>query len=713
MIAVAVPAARAKELARGHDEVLVGADNGPATVLTGPRAALAATAEAILAAEPDTRIDWLPFDTAFHSPAVMATGERFAEVVACLSLQRPKLPVISTVSGAPVGAEMTEPGYWGRQIWQSVRFADATACLPSHGVKVAIELGPTAVLAKLGRAGVVPDIAWLSSLRADCPGRVTMLEALAGAWTRGIGFDPVAANGGGQPISMPTYPWQRQRFWADEAVAASGRAALVPASDTRVRDVGAFYSGIVDIFAELNAHALAHPDEDLFLTLAPFPEIVPGFSWIQTNRFPDRHPDHVRLFLASQRELRALLFRHVDFAECRQVLDLGCGHGADLVALARRHRHLRVVGQTIAAGQAEVAREKVQSLGLEDRIDVRVCDSTTATSNERFDLALGFEVIHHVPDKQRLFATLAGRLADGALLVAADFIAEEGVTIDDTATLSSFLSRSGWSETLAASGFEVVDAHRCKPAGARISSTIPTSRPTSKPCAARYARLRPTRRRPGGVRLRPAGRLLREGLATYVLLTARYNPDAAGTELQALNHRALGQLIPYDVAAPTRWLYEVAWRHAPSPAMAEPAGSRLLLLAGGGLSCGVGLCLAGSGFGEVVAEGGLTGCLERGGWRELVDLRALDAGAAGESPAVAALRLAAAGRRLAQALGGRLPVRLVTRGAVATAADEPLPAPAQAALWGLAAAAACRSRTACGAGWTSILRPTRPGWCRH
>lgn len=117
-------------------------------------------------------------------------------------------------------------------------------------------------------------------------------------------------------------------------------------------------------------------------------------------------------------------------------------------------------------------------------------------------------------------------------------------------------------------------------------------------------------------------------------------------------------------------------------------GRDLFLTGQGGVSSSLAARLVAAGLGVEVGEAGLAGRLREVGWRGLVDLRALDPGPVGENPGKAAERLTAGAVALAQALGGQLPVRLVTGGAVASAEDEPVPAPAQAALWGLAAAAA-------------------------
>jgi acyl carrier protein len=128
-------------------------------------------------------------------------------------------------------------------------------------------------------------------------------------------------------------------------------------------------------------------------------------------------------------------------------------------------------------------------------------------------------------------------------------------------------------------------------------------------------------------------------------------------------------------------------------------GDHLLLSWPGGVSGGLAARLVGAGLGAAVDEAGLEARLAQGGWRGLVDLRALDPGPAGESPAGAAERLTDTAVRLAQVLAGRLPVRLVTCGAVAAGPGEPVLAPAPAALWGLAAAAALEEPAS---GWRRI-----------
>jgi myxalamid-type polyketide synthase MxaE and MxaD len=349
---------------------------------------------------------------------------------------------------------------------------------------------------------------------------------------------------------------------------AYARAAALPAArqrqlaahlrqQARAHTVDDFYSRLATLFSGLTRQAETRPDDDIFLTYAPFPAVVPDFSWIMTMRFPEERREHFELCLRAQRDMRALLFRHVDFMTARRALDLGCGYGSDLIALARRHPGMELVGQTISSAQAAIGQARIRSGALSERIDIRCCDSATTRSGKPFDLVFGFEVIHHIADKASLFATIGSQLAPGGHLVAADFIAGDDLPIDDDKTRSGFLGRSAWAEHLARNGIEVVDAiDVSEPVAnfledpnldAHLDALGAAGEKVDEDIRAAFR---------GFVRL---GELLRRGLATYMLLSARKVDTADVGALRARNEARLSTLISYDEMTPARWLYERQW----------------------------------------------------------------------------------------------------------------------------------------------------------
>ncbi|GAB3524589.1 type I polyketide synthase [Phytohabitans suffuscus] len=203
----------------------VAAVNGPeSVVLSGDVAAV----EAFLAGEPRARR--VNVDYASHSPQVEAVEDDILAALAGISPRSGQVPFYSTVDGAVVDTAVLDAGYWYRNLRQTVRFADAVAGLPGH---VFVEVSAHPVLG-LG----------LGTLRRDEGGVERVLASLAQAWTRGVAVDWAPAYAGRRPrrIELPTYPFQRQRYWLeaptparDAAPAAEGperyRSGWMPAAD--------------------------------------------------------------------------------------------------------------------------------------------------------------------------------------------------------------------------------------------------------------------------------------------------------------------------------------------------------------------------------------------------------------------------------------------------------------------------------------------------
>ncbi|MFI1227529.1 MULTISPECIES: SDR family NAD(P)-dependent oxidoreductase [unclassified Streptomyces] len=170
---------------------------------------------------------------AFHSPHMDAMLDDFRTVAQSLSYRAPSVPLVSNVTGAIADPEqICSPEYWVHHVRRPVRFLDGIRALEAEGVSVFLELGPDAVLSALGPdcltaegdAGAPPLFA--PGLRgSEAPEPRALLDALAQVHTRGAEVDWSALLGSG-PVAhgLPTYAFQRERFWLD-APAASGDAA--------------------------------------------------------------------------------------------------------------------------------------------------------------------------------------------------------------------------------------------------------------------------------------------------------------------------------------------------------------------------------------------------------------------------------------------------------------------------------------------------------
>ncbi|SMF97501.1 natural product biosynthesis luciferase-like monooxygenase domain-containing protein [Methylomagnum ishizawai] len=280
--------------------------------------------------------------------------------------------------------------------------------------------------------------------------------------------------------------------------------------------------------------------EETYLTLAPFPEPVPGFSWTRTMQNPAAHPDHARLLLDKQREMRAVAFAPVDFAQARRMLDIGCGLGTDLIVLAETHPQLEGVGYTLSPAQAGAAGQRIAAWGLERRLTVRQGDSARDAFPGRFDLIFGFEVAHHIRDKDGLFANIAGALAPDGVLVLADTVAGTVAPVDLAAVGSYTLPRGDYARLFARHGLEIVD---CVDLSQEIANFLVD--PQLEAMLAAEADTARQLGRDHGFPLAEAvqrswdafGAALREGLMLYVLIHAR--PALPGGPTLAANLRMM------------------------------------------------------------------------------------------------------------------------------------------------------------------------------
>ncbi len=180
--------------------VSIAAVNGPeSVVISGDEAAVLE----IAARFPKTKR--LKVSHAFHSPLMDPMLEEFRAVAETLTYHPAEIPVVSNVSGALASAFTAE--YWVRHVREAVRFADGVSTLEAAGAGVFLELGPDGVL-----SAMVPGAAF-PALRRDRDEERTLLAALAGVWVRGGAVDWAAYLPAGPRTDLPTYPFQRERFW--------------------------------------------------------------------------------------------------------------------------------------------------------------------------------------------------------------------------------------------------------------------------------------------------------------------------------------------------------------------------------------------------------------------------------------------------------------------------------------------------------------------
>ncbi|CAM4047566.1 type I polyketide synthase [Nocardia ninae] len=165
---------------------------------------------------------------AFHSPHMDEVLAEFKAVAATVKFSAPEIPIVSNVTGALATEEqLRSPDYWARHIREAVRFLDGVRTLENEGVTDYLELGPDGVLTALVADCVERDFgALLNMLRANRSETDTVATAVAGLHTRGIALDWSAILPGAAHVELPTYPFQRKRFWLGRQARPSDAAGL-------------------------------------------------------------------------------------------------------------------------------------------------------------------------------------------------------------------------------------------------------------------------------------------------------------------------------------------------------------------------------------------------------------------------------------------------------------------------------------------------------
>ncbi|MBX7475409.1 polyketide synthase dehydratase domain-containing protein, partial [Streptomyces sp. MAG02] len=196
------------------ERVSIAAVNGPAAVVVSGVEAEGASIQAHFEGV-GRRVTRLRVSHAFHSPLMDPMLDGFRAVVADLSYGEPVIPIVSTLTGLPVGeGEMADPDYWVRHVREPVRFADAVKTLAGQGVTTYLEIGPDAVLTAMGQR-CVEGAVFVPVLRRGRPEGVEAVSALSAVAVRGGTVDWAAfyAGTGARRVDLPTYAFQRQRYW--------------------------------------------------------------------------------------------------------------------------------------------------------------------------------------------------------------------------------------------------------------------------------------------------------------------------------------------------------------------------------------------------------------------------------------------------------------------------------------------------------------------
>ncbi|WP_438004842.1 SDR family NAD(P)-dependent oxidoreductase [Sorangium sp. So ce321] len=174
-------------------------------------------------------------DVASHSPQVDPLLGELRAALDGLAPGAGRVPMRSTVSGEICRGEELGPDYWARNLRDPVLFSSAVQRLADDGHALFIEMSPHPVLTPAIEEGLharAPGGAALPSMRRERDEKRCLLEALGALYAHGYPVDwKRRYPSGGRCISLPAYPFQRERYWIDEGPRAPSLQGHLAAPD--------------------------------------------------------------------------------------------------------------------------------------------------------------------------------------------------------------------------------------------------------------------------------------------------------------------------------------------------------------------------------------------------------------------------------------------------------------------------------------------------
>ncbi len=153
----------------------------------------------------------------FHSALMEPMLDEFRQVAESITFQLPTLPIISMLTGDLASDEIATADYWVSHVRQPVKCLDAVKTLGTREERIFLEIGAKPILLGMARSCLpnVEDIQWLPSLRPNQAEQAGLLTSLAALYTQGatINWAEIFPHRSGAGITLPTYPFQRQRYW--------------------------------------------------------------------------------------------------------------------------------------------------------------------------------------------------------------------------------------------------------------------------------------------------------------------------------------------------------------------------------------------------------------------------------------------------------------------------------------------------------------------
>jgi len=251
MAAVMSGEERVREALAGLEErVSIAGLNAPESVVISGYAEEVGIAEERLK-KAGVRVQRLVVSHGFHSPQMAEMEEEFEEVAGKIEYAAPKVKLISSVTGKEVGRGEISGNYWRKQVREPVRFQKAMETLRELGQQVYVEVGAGTTLVGLGKqcqesgsgrekgSGKGEQL-WAVTLRKGRGEWEQVLESLGRLYERGaeIDWEGFDRGYGRRRVALPTYPFQRQRYWVENTLRRPGQLAARANEETKIATDG-------------------------------------------------------------------------------------------------------------------------------------------------------------------------------------------------------------------------------------------------------------------------------------------------------------------------------------------------------------------------------------------------------------------------------------------------------------------------------------------
>ncbi len=233
MIAVFESEDKLKDIIRENEfkneEVSIAAINSPQNI------SVAGTVEAIyklqeILSQRGIMYKQLKVSYGFHSASMAPVVERFKEVTSKVTYSMPQIPIVADITGEIVtNDKLSHPDYWNNHIVDTVRFYDAVRTIETEGYEILIEVGSHSVLSGIASECMKNERAIiLPSLRYRKGDWEQLLNTIGELYTNGINinWDELNKYYSKKKVMLPTYPFQRKKYWKYDVEVGSGEVGL-------------------------------------------------------------------------------------------------------------------------------------------------------------------------------------------------------------------------------------------------------------------------------------------------------------------------------------------------------------------------------------------------------------------------------------------------------------------------------------------------------